>query len=68
MTFKVFIHLQVIWGRGIFLGPKGILGSMSGDCSLSYLWVTLKMLASRELGLGDMQGLRRKLLRGMTTG
>lgn len=54
IAFKVFIHLYVIWGRGTFLCSKGIVGSMSGDCSLSYLWMTLKKLASRELGLGDM--------------
>lgn len=57
----------MIWGKGdIILGPKGMLGSMSGDCSLCYLRMTLKKPAHRELGLGDfMWGLGRKL-QGMT--
>lgn len=56
----------MIWGRRIILGPKGMLGSPSGDCSLCYLGMTLKKLAHRELGLGDLVWeLGRKLL-GMT--
>ena len=59
----------MIWGRGIFLGPKGMLGSVFGDCSLRYLRMTLKKHANKELGLGDfLWGLGRKLLGGMTAG
>lgn len=44
----------MIFGEGgIILGPEGMLGSMSGDCSLCYLGMTLKKPAHGELGLGD---------------
>lgn len=42
----------MIWGGGkISLNPKGMPGSVFGDCSQRYLRMTLKKLARRELGL-----------------